>query len=122
MLQIRRDDQLLSIYVLLRYKCEAHTISVHSGYVYPENITIYSVKLSLCNKRPSDVDECMMQPPCEQICNNTVGSFVCSCGVGYTLNADGVTCDGMVTTHSKSCFCCVRLRQRIKTAKKCRAN
>ncbi|KAK7489453.1 hypothetical protein BaRGS_00019252, partial [Batillaria attramentaria] len=30
---------------------------------------------------------------CDQNCNNTVGSYICSCVDGYTLNADGRICD-----------------------------
>lgn len=32
---------------------------------------------------------------CSQICNNLpTNSFNCSCNAGYTLAADGVTCEG----------------------------
>ena len=31
---------------------------------------------------------------CEQLCNNTQGSFNCSCSKGYKLNEDGKSCDG----------------------------
>ncbi|XP_078658172.1 apical endosomal glycoprotein-like [Branchiostoma floridae x Branchiostoma belcheri] len=42
-----------------------------------------------------DVDECVPRGgrgPCSQICNNTVGSFSCSCNVGFTLNQDDRSC------------------------------
>ncbi|XP_019631236.1 PREDICTED: receptor-type tyrosine-protein phosphatase alpha-like [Branchiostoma belcheri] len=45
-----------------------------------------------------DVDECVPRGgrgPCSQICTNTVGSFFCSCNVGYTLNQDGRSCFGV---------------------------
>ena len=44
----------------------------------------------------SDVDECANNNDnnCNQLCNNTEGSFVCDCQSGYKLNADGHTCDG----------------------------
>ena len=43
-----------------------------------------------------DIDECVKDPDaCGQNCTNTNGSFVCSCGMGYILNEDGITCDGM---------------------------
>ena len=42
-----------------------------------------------------DVDECQNNNGrCEQRCNNTDGSFQCLCDGGYTLAADGFTCDG----------------------------
>ena len=31
---------------------------------------------------------------CTQICNNTLGSYICSCNSGYTLDADNHTCNG----------------------------
>ena len=40
-----------------------------------------------------DVDECEVSP-CDQICNNTVGAFECSCNEGFRLDEDGRTCDG----------------------------
>ena len=36
-----------------------------------------------------------MSPPCEQGCSNTMGSYQCTCGVGYTLNDDGRSCTGI---------------------------
>ena len=43
----------------------------------------------------TDIDECQMSPPCEQGCSNTVGSYQCTCGIGYTLNDDGRSCTGI---------------------------
>jgi hypothetical protein len=44
----------------------------------------------------SDVNECVGgNHGCQHQCNNTEGSFVCSCNAGYTLNAtDSKTCLG----------------------------
>ncbi|KAL6488935.1 hypothetical protein MHYP_G00026760 [Metynnis hypsauchen] len=46
-----------------------------------------------------DVDECSSpvpsedsDPPCSQICLNTLGSYMCACHHGYQLGADGRTC------------------------------
>ena len=42
------------------------------------------------------MDECAVDNDgCEGSCINTLGSFVCSCGPGYILNGNGLTCDGM---------------------------
>eukprot|EP00731_Ephydatia_muelleri_P028213 Em0019g1086a len=41
----------------------------------------------------TDVNECLTNNGgCAQICNNTVGSFTCSCNPGYSLGADARSC------------------------------
>ena len=43
----------------------------------------------------TDIDECLgPEHGCQQICENTVGSYYCNCSTGYVLHADGLTCDG----------------------------
>ena len=43
----------------------------------------------------SDVDECSADTDnCTQNCENTDGSFTCSCNDGYTTTDNGITCDG----------------------------
>ena len=40
-----------------------------------------------------DIDECTANTDgCDQICNNTDGSFQCSCRSGFSLLDDGKTC------------------------------
>ena len=48
----------------------------------------------------TDIDECTANSStCEQLCSNTIGSFVCSCMDGYRLNiTDNSTCDGTQNT------------------------
>ncbi|HQN73768.1 MAG TPA: LamG domain-containing protein, partial [bacterium] len=42
----------------------------------------------------ADVNECETDNGgCAQNCNNTPGSFNCTCDAGYTLNVDGFNCD-----------------------------
>ena len=44
---------------------------------------------------PVDIDECSVNNGgCNQTCNNSIGSYKCSCGSGYTLKKDGLGCDG----------------------------
>ena len=40
---------------------------------------------------------------CSQGCQNTIGSYSCYCGTGYTLNSDEKSCDNInecLTTHN----------------------
>lgn len=40
-----------------------------------------------------DIDECLTGTSrCEQLCQNTPGSFTCSCFLGYTLKSDHRSC------------------------------
>ena len=42
-----------------------------------------------------DIDECAVNNSnCEEMCNNTLGSFVCDCRAGFALQPDGLTCGG----------------------------
>ena len=43
----------------------------------------------------TDVDECSEDTDgCSQTCSNTYGSFMCSCGSGFTLANDNLGCNG----------------------------
>lgn len=49
--------------------------------------------------RLPDLDECALSPkPCNFLCKNTEGSYLCSCPRGYSLQPDGKTCRGEFTT------------------------
>ena len=49
----------------------------------------------LLSQQTVDIDECEMDPTlCEQICNNTVGSYECKCEDGYRLVAGTNRCAG----------------------------
>lgn len=41
-----------------------------------------------------DINECKEQSPCEQECNNTIGSFSCFCRNGYSLDDNDRNCSG----------------------------
>ena len=44
-----------------------------------------------------DVNECSARTDqCQQVCQNTIGSYVCSCNSGFILDVDGRTCDGIL--------------------------
>ena len=61
---------------------------------------MYCLFLYLCMLKFSmfsDIDECTESdsPVCGQICTNTIGSYNCSCMIGYELNLmDSSSCDG----------------------------
>ena len=43
----------------------------------------------------SDIDECATNDGgCAQTCNNTDGSYTCSCLDGYSSTDNGITCIG----------------------------
>ena len=43
-----------------------------------------------------DIDECEQgSSGCNQNCNNTVGSYLCTCMDGYELEIDGHNCTGI---------------------------
>lgn len=72
----------------------------------------YPVPLSL------DVDECIQAPkPCNFICKNTEGGYLCSCPRGYILQEDGKSCKGdthtQKNTTSKYCATGIRWVQRL---------
>ena len=47
-----------------------------------------------------DIDECNEDNGgCEQICNNTVGSYECFCRDGYELDSNGINCTGTYVYH-----------------------
>nr|XP_022296650.1 mucin-like protein [Crassostrea virginica] len=51
-------------------------------------------RLSANGQNCSDINECDLENmPCEQLCENTEGSFQCSCGPGYILNNDKTSCE-----------------------------
>ena len=57
----------------------------------------------LCHSCFADINECATNNGgCAQICNNTAGSYQCSCRMGYTLNSDGHSCDGKASNYLSS--------------------
>ena len=45
----------------------------------------------------ADIDECAESTDgCAQTCTNMIGSYDCSCSVGYHIASDNHQCDGKV--------------------------
>ncbi len=60
----------------------------------------------------TDVNECNSDNGgCAQTCENTMGSFVCSCGAGFQLASDNLDCEG------KSSFYALNNVFQLKTGK-----
>ena len=55
--------------------------------------TIQMNSFSSCNV--SDINECLTNNGgCDHQCDNSIGSYSCSCRDGYRLNIDNHTCEG----------------------------
>ncbi|XP_015591920.1 uncharacterized protein LOC107266189 [Cephus cinctus] len=44
------------------------------------------------NQCETDVDECVTEKPCGQLCRNVLGSYECNCRPGFQLQPDGQSC------------------------------
>ncbi|XP_018360733.1 PREDICTED: uncharacterized protein LOC108759677 [Trachymyrmex cornetzi] len=44
------------------------------------------------NQCQTDVDECVIEKPCGQLCSNLPGKYRCHCRVGFQLQEDGQSC------------------------------
>ena len=52
-----------------------------------------------------DINECSENVSgCAQLCHNTVGSYTCSCDIGYQLSSNNHSCEGM---HACQCTTCI---------------
>ena len=75
---------------------------ITNGLFYQKQIAITRKGLTLCpidtgslSSPTLDINECgQNNGGCDRFCNNTDGSFFCTCGDGYNLNEDGRRCDG----------------------------
>lgn len=65
------------------------------------NIILYKSCFSLSSQANRDINEwATFNGNCSQLCSNTIGSYMCSCFVGYFLSADSRTCEGIEATIS----------------------
>ena len=91
-MQTLRGHQGSWYFLKLILKCVQKT-----GFIMPDHIINLDLRTFVCNFHSSitDIDECELGiSGCQHICNNTVGSFYCSCDPGFTLNPDSKYCTG----------------------------
>ncbi|XP_045620966.1 vitellogenin receptor isoform X2 [Procambarus clarkii] len=76
-------------------KCKAQQYECHSGQCLVTNQVCDGIQdcVDGDDEESCDVNECKSNTSvCDHFCTNTHGSFVCTCGEGYELQTDGVTC------------------------------
>ena len=62
--------------------------------MYTLNCNLYAIKYLFMHTY-IDIDECARDTDgCHHICNNTVGSYFCSCNAGYASTSDHKYCIG----------------------------
>ncbi|XP_015432606.1 PREDICTED: uncharacterized protein LOC107188766 [Dufourea novaeangliae] len=44
------------------------------------------------NQCQTDIDECVTEKPCDQLCRNLLGTYECHCRSGFQLQKDGQSC------------------------------
>ena len=98
---------LCTHYVLLMFTLCSHyghiMFTLWSHYVhFMFTLCTHYVHLmfTLCSHYVLDDNECRRIQPCSHYCQNTPGSFSCSCPPGLSLSADGRICKGYPHTHT----------------------
>lgn len=77
---------------MISYQCIYYTFIniyiLHTKYLYlTTGLFYYTTVLYI------DIDECLTGTSgCEQLCQNTPGSFKCTCFLGYAMNSDNRSC------------------------------
>ena len=73
--------------------CKGLALSVQQVFQFVLYLNIYITPIVFF----ADINECDdNNGGCEQICQNTVGSYYCECEEGYELNCDDHACDGKI--------------------------
>ncbi|MGH0188815.1 UNVERIFIED_CONTAM: hypothetical protein FKN15_031537, partial [Acipenser sinensis] len=78
------------------FNCQRNSITCGRGYHLNEDGT-----------RCVDTNECRRYPGrlCAHKCENTPGSYHCSCTIGFKLGSDGRNCEGMFTLTNTWSLC-----------------
>ena len=82
--------------ILLVVTDVAATLGTHSLATSAAQVRKVHSTITLLIEFKSDDDECTLgSDNCAQYCHDTPGSYICSCRLGYTLAANGYTCNGI---------------------------
>ena len=69
--------------------------------IFDDELLAYNHMIILNIYNP-DIDECVNNGSgCDHNCANLLGSYECSCRQGYSLAADGFSCNGISHDYSK---------------------
>ena len=65
---------------------------------------LYTIDFKMSPCHSADVDECATaNGGCDQNCHNSIGSYNCSCNIGFLLDEDNHGCSGNAkSTESES--------------------
>ena len=94
---------------------ELRIFTLHNSYKFFANIyaNTYSFK-------HLDINECVLGTSgCNQLCNNTVGSYTCSCNTGYTLDLNNLTCNGECHHSYANCHTDTKINVDRKLSRHC---
>ncbi|CAH0558861.1 unnamed protein product [Brassicogethes aeneus] len=107
--EVENHDNCVYDYVEIRdgLSKDSSILKVHCGYKVPDNIISSSNELMVKFVSDGSVqkagfsalimkefDECStINHSCEQDCKNTIGSYECTCRIGYELHSDGKKCE-----------------------------
>ena len=80
-------DVFVTSYINFAFNVE---LCGHCQCVHPLSTSFLTPPLATADINECDTDN----GGCNQTCTNTIGSFVCSCGLGYELNEDRLGCNG----------------------------
>ncbi|WAR23472.1 FBN1-like protein, partial [Mya arenaria] len=81
----------LTVTILLCTKCHGHGECIEETRVDERATSTFKYAQCICDDQHEDIDECSEGSPCEDLCNNVEGSFVCSCNIGYRIDVSNLT-------------------------------
>ena len=85
------EHTTVSAMMVMNFKVMGSHVEVE-GFYYASHVRIIITVADFI-----DIIECSTGVnQCEQICQNTNGSYTCACRGGFRLKSDGLQCEGMV--------------------------